>query len=153
MPRLFVLGAIALITVSTCGKDKQIITIQVVESKASVREFRGTLPATASKSTTDCDTNGTINDTSIHANTDCTTTTTPGRPAQPIVTHIPQEHISAIMPNGDHVTLWCQVSWRRCVSLQPGSYEAEVKGNAVWMYTHELSGSIRKVKYQAVGGW
>jgi len=153
MRRLLILSAIALTAISVFGKDKQTITIQVVESRASMREFTGTLPATAGKSTTDCDTSGTINDDRISAHTDCTTTSTPGKPAQTIVTRIPQEHVSAIMPNGDHVTLWCQVSWRRCVSLQPGSYEAEVQGNAVWVYTHELSGSVRKVKYQAVGGW
>jgi hypothetical protein len=153
MPRLFLLSAVMLMAISTSGKDKQSVTIQVVASTPSVREFRYTSPATASKSTTDCNTTGTIGDGSINANTDCTTTTMPGKPTETHVTHIPQEHVSAIMPNGDHVILWCQVSWRRCVSLQPGSYEAEVKGNAVWMYTHELSGNVRKVKYQAVGGW
>ncbi|MCU1296141.1 MAG: hypothetical protein JWO91_419, partial [Acidobacteriaceae bacterium] len=66
---------------------------------------------------------------------------------------ISQEHVNAIMPNGDHVTLWCQKSWRRCESLQPGNYDAEVKGNVAWVYTRELSGNIRKVKYQSVGGW
>lgn len=29
----------------------------------------------------------------------------------------------------------------------------EKKYNAPWIYTHELSGKLRKVKYQAVGGW
>jgi hypothetical protein len=118
MRRLFVFGALALIGVSSSGKDKQTITIQVVASKASVREFAYTTPATASKSTTDCSTNGTINDSSIYANTDCTTTTTPGKLAETHVNQIPQEHVSVIMPNGDHVMLWCQVSWRRCTSLQ-----------------------------------
>ena len=27
------------------------------------------------------------------------------------------------------------------------------RDNAAWIYTHELSGKLRKVKYQAVGGW
>ena len=57
------------------------------------------------------------------------------------------------MPNGDHVTLWCQAGWRQCESLQAGNYDAEIKGNVAWLYTHELSGKIRKMKYHAVGGW
>jgi len=94
-----------------------------------------------------------VNGDYVNANTDCTTTTVPGRPAQTIVTHIAQEHVSVIMPNGDHVTLWCQEGWRRCVSLQPGNYDAELKGDAAWVYTHDLAGNIRKTKYRAVGGW
>lgn len=153
MRRFFMLGAISLIALSALGKDKQMVTIQVVSSQASVREITSTAPATAAKSTTNCDTNGNVNDGYVNANTDCTTTTTPGRPAETHVTHIPQEHISAIMPNGNHVMLWCQESWRRCVSLQPGNYDAEVKGDVAWIYTHDLSGGVRKVKYHAVGGW
>lgn len=150
---IVLLGSVALMALSASGKDKQTVTVQVVSSKDSVREITYTSPATASKSTTNCNTNGTMDDGSVNANTDCATTTTPGRPAETHVTEIPQEHVSAIMPNGDHVTLWCQAGWRHCVSLQPGSYEAEVKGDAIWIHTHELSGAIRKVKYHAVGGW
>jgi hypothetical protein len=147
------LGALSLLAVSASAKDKIAVTIQVVSSQASVREFTGALPATAGKSTTSCDTNGDVIGGQVSANTDCTTVTTPGKPAEKIVTHIEQEHVRVVMPNGDHVTLWCQVSWRRCVSLQPGSYEAELKGDVAWIYTHDLAGKIRKTKYLAVGGW
>jgi len=58
------------------------------------------------------------------------------------------------MPDGNHVTLWCQEGWRRhCASLQPGNYDAEVKGDAAGIHTHDLSGKVRKVKDHAVGGW
>jgi hypothetical protein len=35
---------------------------------------------------------------------------------------------------------------------RPGDYDAEIKSNVASVYTHELSGSVRKVKYLAVGG-
>jgi len=54
------------------------------------------------------------------------------------------------MADGTRVTLWCQAGLRKCVSLQPGSYSAEVDGNTVWMYVRELSGKERKIKYKAV---
>jgi len=152
MRSFFLVGAISLLAVSVFAKDKIVVTIQVVASQSSVREFNYTTPGTAAKSTTSCDTTGNSDGSYINANTDCTTTTTPGRPAQTHVRQIQQEHVSAIMPNGDHVTLWCQDGYRRCESLQPGNYDAEIKGNVAWVYTHELSGSVRKVKYRAVGG-
>lgn len=54
------------------------------------------------------------------------------------------------MADGTHVTLWCQVGFRQCVSLKAGSYSAEVDGNTVWMYIRDLSGKEHKVKYKAV---
>jgi hypothetical protein len=153
MRRSLILGLTALVAILAFGKDKPTVTIQVVTSEASVREFTRIVPGTAATSTTNCNTNGNSDGSYVNANTDCTTTTNPGRPSETRVSHIPQEHVRAIMSNGDHVTLWCQNSWRRCESLQPGNYDAEIKGNTAWVYTHELSGNIRKVKYQAVGGW
>jgi hypothetical protein len=152
MRSIYAVGIVTLAALAF-GKDKPTITIQVVDTQASIREAVRTIPGTAAKSTTTCDTNGNTDGSNINASTDCTTTTVPGRPAETRIAHIPQEHVHAIMPNGDHVTLWCQEGLRRCESLQAGSYDAEVKGNAAWIYTHELSGKLRKVKYQAVGGW
>jgi hypothetical protein len=57
------------------------------------------------------------------------------------------------MPDGAHVTLWCQTGFRRCVSLPAGSYSGEVKGNTVWMYVADLDGTEHKVKYKAAGTW
>jgi hypothetical protein len=75
-----------------------------------VREYTYTTAGTAAKSATNCSTIGSSDGS--YANTDCTTTTTPGAPAQTHVGQIRQEHVSAIMPNGDHVTLWCQAGYR-----------------------------------------
>lgn len=147
-----VIGIISL-SVLAFGKDKPTVTIQVVDTQASVREAVRTIPGTAAKSTTNCNTQGNTDGGYVNANTDCTTTTVPGRPAKTYTEHIPQEHVHAVMPNGDHVTLWCQEGLRRCESLQAGSYTAEIKGNTAWVYTHELSGKVRKVKYVAEGGW
>ncbi len=36
---------------------------------------------------------------------------------------------------------------------KPGNYDAELKGDAAWVYAHDLAGKIRKTKYRAVGGW
>lgn len=144
---------VGMLSVLAFGKDRPTVTIQVISSQASVREFTGALPATAGKSTTNCDTSGNVTGDHVSANTNCVTKSTPGTPAQPIVTHLEQEHIRVIMPNGDHITLWCQEGWRRCTSLQPGTYEAEVKGDSAFVYTRDLSGKPRKTKYRAVGGW
>jgi hypothetical protein len=146
------------VSVIASAKDAPRITIQVTDSQSSVREFTRTTRGTAGTSTTSCDTNGTATGfgdvTHVNANTNCQTTTTPGSPPRQYVQQIAQEHVLAIMPNGNHVKLWCQAGFRRCSSLQAGSYEAEVKGNSLWIFAHELiSGKERKVKYQAVGSW
>lgn len=152
MRRILIIG-VSLLPVFVFGKDKPIVTIQVVSSQASVRESSTVVPATAGKSTTDCDTTGNVNGDHINASTDCTTKTAPGQPAQTLVNRTQEEHVRAIMPNGDHIMLWCQEGLRRCVSLEPGSYEAELKGDSAFVYTHDLSGKVRKTKYHAVGGW
>jgi hypothetical protein len=153
MRRVLMFGVISLITALAFGKDKPTVTIQVVSSQGSKREYTYTTPATAGTSTTSCNTNGSVNGDYVNANTDCSTTSTPGTPASSHTSYIPQEHVYAIMPDGNHVTLWCQEGWRHCASLQPGHYDAELKGDAAWIHTHDLSGKVRKVKYHAVGGW
>jgi hypothetical protein len=139
------------------GKDNPTITVQVVNTQASTRQFTYTTAGRNGTSSTTCNTNGSAIDTgsvtSINANTDCTTTSTPATPPQTHVRSIAQEHVFAIMPDGSHVTLWCQAGFRHCYYLQPGTYTAEVKGNSLWMYAHDLSGKVHKVKYHAVGGW
>ncbi len=153
---------LALVVVYCTGvavaKDRPRINIQVVDTQTSVRQHSYTVPGTNAHSTTDCDTNatgtdygtGTIN---INGTTTCSTTTTPGTPPTTRVKSIPQAHVHAIMPEGTHVTLWCQAGFRHCSTLSPGNYSAEVKGNTAWVYTHDLSGKEQKVKYHAVGGW
>lgn len=150
---------------ATFSKSKsRVTTIQVVGTQSGEREYAYTIPGTTGKSTTTCNTNGngsvyaTDNGSTINGNintdstTNCTTTTQPSTPPSTHVGYIAQEYVRAIMPDGTHVTLWCQVGFRKCASLQPGTYSAEVKGNTVWMYAHDLSGKEHKVKYKAVGG-
>ncbi len=146
------------------AKEKPRITVQVVGTQTSERQYTYTIPGTAGTSTTNCNTNGngsvygttngsTINGTvDTNSTTNCTTTSQPGTPPSTHVSSIAQEHVRAIMADGTHVTLWCQAGFRRCASLQPGYYSAEVKGNTVWMYAHDLSGKEHKIKYKAVGG-
>jgi len=135
----------------------KVITVQVVTSKASSREFATTLPGNQGTSHTNCDTSATGtsigNNTNVNGTTSCTTTTTPATPPRTIVNSIAQEHVYAIMPDNSHVTLWCQAGFRRCSYLQPGFYTSEVKGNSLFIHAHDLSGKEFKVKYHAVGGW
>jgi hypothetical protein len=157
MRLLSIFLAFAALSTPTFGKDNPTITVNVVNTQASTRQFNYTTPGTAGTSNTTCITNGTAIDsgnvTNINANTNCSTTSTPGTPPQTYTHSIAQEHVFAIMPDGAHVTLWCQAGFRHCYYLQPGSYTAEVKGNSLWMYVHDLSGKERKIKYHAVGGW
>ena len=62
-------------------------------------------------------------------------------------------NVHAILPDGTHVTLWCKTSVRHCVSLSPGEYAAEVKGNEAWVHVPKMDGSDDKIKYRSTGGW
>jgi hypothetical protein len=152
------------------GKDKPTITIQIVDSQSSTRQFSYTVPGSAGTSNTTCNTNGTANtsgnatsygnntsyngSTDLNANTNCTTTTTPGTPPQTYVRNIAQEHVRGIMPDGTHITLWCQAGFRKCVSLSPGNYTAEIDGgSALKIYSYDLAQKVHKIKYRAVGSW
>lgn len=152
-----------LCSVAALGKEKPRITIQVVNSEASQRQYTYTTPGRKGTSQTNCTTNGTTNGTindygvgpiqtqsSGNANTDCTTTTTAATAPQTHTRFITQEHVYAILPDGRRVILWCQQGYRRCDDLQPGSYEAEIDGNSLFVFVHELSGKERKIKYKAV---
>jgi hypothetical protein len=146
------------IAATAIANDKPAITIQVVETKASERVFNHVVPGSDAQSHTNCDTNATTIDYGsglggANGTTTCTTTTTPGTPARTVTRTIPQAHVFAIMPNGDHVTLWCQKAWRNCVTLSPGSYTAEIDKNNAWIYAHDLSGKQQKIKFHSVGGW
>ncbi|MHB1938587.1 MAG: tetratricopeptide repeat protein [Acidobacteriaceae bacterium] len=151
------------VSIAAFAKEKPRITIQVVNSEATQRQYTYTTPGRKGTAQTNCTTNGTtngtINDYGVgpiqtnstgNANTNCTTTTTAATPPQTYVRSIAQEHVSAILPDGRQVTLWCQQGYRRCDDLQPGSYEAEVDGNSLFVFVHELSGKERKIKYRAV---
>jgi len=139
---------------STWAKDKPTITIEVVDSRAWTRDL-AIHHSGSSSSNTNCDTNGTVNDSSVNATTNCTTETTT-RPAYTSHTYINQESIRAILPDGQHVALWCQNGFRKCFDLSAGTYQAELDGDkALKLYVHSLTTHklMGKVKYRIVGSW
>ncbi len=156
------------VTTIAWAKEKPVITIEVVKTDASTRDFAVHHSATSGEAITNCDTNGSANGTAttygdttnVYANgtasTQCTTTTTPGQPAYTSHTYIQQEYVHAMMPDGLHVTLWCQAGFRRCANLAPGKYIAEADGDKamrIYVYslvTHKLMG---KLKYRVAGTW
>ncbi len=149
---------VAFVPVSLCARNTpKVVKIQVITSRGSERQFTYVLPGRNGTSNTNCNTNATGSSTgdytTINGTTSCTTTSTPSTPATSVVSSIAQEHVYAIMPDDSHVTLWCQAGFRRCSSLQAGYYSAEIKGNSLFIVTHDLSGKAFKVKYHAVGGW
>ena len=163
MKTLTALVCVVAFCFSAAGKEHPVVKIQILDSHASTREYTYTTPGTAAKSNTSCDTsgNGTYNGTTYgnttygntngNAQTDCTTTTTPGRPAQTHTRQIQQEHIRAVLPNGNAVTLWCQAGFRKCYELQPGTYEAEITGGSTLLvHVTDLQGKVQKIKYRTV---
>ncbi|MGA3263770.1 MAG: tetratricopeptide repeat protein [Terracidiphilus sp.] len=149
--------------IAAFAKEKPRITIEVVNSESSQRHYTYTMPGKKGTSETNCDTNGTtngtINDYGVgpiqthstgNASTNCTTTTTAATPPQTYVRSITQENVSAVLPDGRRVTLWCQEGFRKCDYLQPGEYEAEIDGNSLFVFVHDLSGREHRIKYKAV---
>ncbi len=147
-------------------KEKPRIIVEVVETQTSQHQFTTTIPGTAGTSDTTCNTNGngsvygtsnggTVNGTvNTNSTTNCTTTSQPGTPPATLNESITQEYVRVIWPGGTHVTLWCQAGFRKCFTLAPGRYQAEPKGNVVWIYANDLSGKEHKLNYKAVGqGW
>jgi hypothetical protein len=113
------------LAISAIAKDKPRIMIQVVGTDASTRQVTYYVPGTNGHSETNCDGNATAIDvgggvTTANGTTKCTTTTTPGTPATTGVRNIPQAHVHAILPDGRHITLWCQAGWRKCDTLSAG---------------------------------
>ncbi len=137
-------------------KENPRITIQVVGSQTNERRYTNTTPGPVITSQTTCspNRNGSVTGPIIDpaSTTLCATTSQTGAPPVTLVNSIKEEHVRAIMPDGAHVTLWCEGGVRRCDSLRPGNYSAEVKGNTVWMYPHDPSGKEHKIKYKALRG-
>lgn len=158
MKRATLIACFLVFALCALAKDKPRITIQVIGTDTSTRQFTYYVPGTNGHSETNCDGNATAIDagggvTTANGTTNCTTTTTPGTPATTGVRSIPQAHVHAIMPDGAHITLWCQSGFRHCDTLSAGYYSAEVGGNTVWMFGRDLSGKEHKIKYHYVGGW
>lgn len=149
---------ILLLAASAFAKDKPVVTVEVVDTASSQREWSYTTPGAPAHSNTYCNGNATATDlgggmATATGTANCSTTTTPGTAPATHTRYIPQQHVHAVMPDGSHVTLWCQAGFRHCAYLQPGSYTAELSGNVVWMHAHDLEGKDHKIKYHAVGGW
>jgi hypothetical protein len=162
MRRLPALLAVLVVASTAFAKEKPRVTIQVVDAETSAREIPYTVAGTPAVSKTTCNENGnqTIyakdNGRTVKGEVDtsktssCTTVSQPATPPTTQVRSIRQENAQAIMADGTRVTLWCQQGLRKCVSLQPGNYSAEVDGNTVWVYIRDLSGKESKFKYKAV---
>jgi len=142
---------------NSLAKNRPRVTIQVVDTQRSTRQYPYYIPGTNAHSTTNCNSNAEAGDlggmATANGTTDCTTTTTPARPASTGVRYIPQAHVHAIMSDGRRITLWCQAGFRHCNTLEPGTYAAEIVGNSVWVYGHDLGGKEHKIKYRYEGGW
>ncbi len=140
------------------AKDNPKITIQVVGSQSSTRQYTYVIPGTNEHSTTNCNGSATATETGggtviANGSSTCNTTTTPARPPSTGAINIAQSHVHAIMPNGTHITLWCQAGWRHCSTPNSGNYTAEVDGNTVWLHVYDLGGKEHRIKYHYVGGW
>src|SRR5947209_5518812 len=111
-----------LLATVTLAKDRSRITIRVLGTEMAERQVHHEVPGTKEHSSTYCRaSNGdTLN---------CETTTTPATPPRTEVSTIPQAHVSAILPDGTQINLWCEQGWRSCWVLDPGTFPAEIKGN------------------------
>lgn len=162
MRRIAATLVVLLLASTAFAKGKPRVTVQVVETETSERQYTRTVAGTAGVSKTSCNSSEsqTVSATSrgrtvsgavdTNSTSNCTTVSRPATPPSTQVRSVRQENVQAIMADGTHVTLWCQAGLRKCVSLQPGTYSAEIDGNTVWMYVRELSGKERKIKYKAV---
>jgi hypothetical protein len=153
--------AVLVVASAAFAKEKPRVTVQVVEAQTSAREIPYTVAGSPAVSKTTCNENGSqtiyakdngktvkgVVDT--NKTSSCTTVSQPATPATTQIRSIRQENVQAIMADGTRVTLWCQQGFRKCVSLEPGNYSAEVDGNTVWIYIRDLSGKESKLKYKA----
>ena len=145
------------------AKDKPVITIEVLGSQGSVVARNYVIPGRAGSAQTNCNTNGSAYGTAtgygntVNSNvngsstTNCTTTSTAATPATVGTRYISQENISAKLPDGRVANLWCQQGFRKCASLEPGSYQAQIDGNSLFVIAHDLSGKEKRVKYKVMG--
>jgi hypothetical protein len=139
-------------------------TIEVINSQAGVREFAWSIPGRPGYSRTDCSTTGTANGTATsignttfgdatgNSNTSCQTTYTP--PTEPTTTYsyINQVWVYAVV-DSRHMKLWCQKQFRDCRILEAGNYEAESKGDAIYVMAWDPGGKRHRIKYRVVGTW
>lgn len=166
--RLIVVLLVTLSATAFAKKEKSVITVEVVGTDASVRDIPIHHAATNGSATTNCNSNGTVNGTATTygnttnvygtstTDTSCQTSVQPGRPAYTSHAYIQQQYVHAILPDGQHVMLWCQAGFRKCANLAAGRYEAEVDGDkALRLYVYSLVSHklMGKMKYRVAGTW
>jgi hypothetical protein len=162
MKTLIATALLAGCATSAFAKDGLQVKIQVVGTQTSTRQFTYSVPGTNATSNTHCSgsasgsTNGSYGNGTYNSNgsasgtSDCSTTSNPGTAPTTRTGSIAQDNVHAILPGGRHVDLWCQNGFRKCVALQPGYYDAEIKGDVIWVSAYKLDHSVEKVKYHAV---
>ena len=139
-------------------------TIEVVSSQLGVRELAWYIPGSPGYSRTNCSSTGTasgsattIGDTTFgnataNGNTTCQTTYTPPTEASTTYSYINQVWVYAIVDDA-HMKLWCQKQFRDCRILQAGHYEAESKGDFMFIVGRDPGGKAHRIKYRVVDTW
>jgi hypothetical protein len=139
-------------------------TIEVVNSQSGVRELAWTIPGSPGYSRTNCSSTGsasgtanTIGDTTFgnataNSNTTCRTSYTPPTEANTTYSYISQVWVYAVV-DGTHMKLWCQNQFRDCRILQAGHYEAESKGDSIFIIAMDPGGKAHRIKYRVVDTW
>jgi hypothetical protein len=131
--------------------------ITVVDSNKVVNTSYWTAPGRAGYSKTNCDGTATATPTPTGAtaigSTDCTTAYVPPTAPQTIAFDNVQVSVKAIVED-QHVWLWCRRDLRDCREINPGTYEAEVKGKSVWIVGEDtLTHKPLRIKYKIVNNW
>jgi hypothetical protein len=144
--------------------------IEIVKAEQTLRTSTYTVPGTPSRSDTKCGGTAETTGTTSTVNADCQTTTTPGQaPASGAMYHY-AEDIRVVMPDGSHLTVWCQQGLRACLHLKAGKYWAERDGDKIWIYCsysdqelfdetgmspgqRKANNETVKIKYHVVGTW
>ena len=139
-------------------------TIEVVSSQTGIRELAWSIPGSPGYSRTNCSSTGTasgtattIGDTTFgnataNDNTTCRTTYTPPTEASTTYSYINQVWVYAVV-DGAHFKLWCQKQFRDCRILQAGHYEAESKGDFMFIIGRDPGGKAHRIKYRVVDTW
>jgi hypothetical protein len=161
---------IMLLPVIGYADKKPQFVLEVVKAVQTEQARSYYIPGTPSQSRTTC--NGTSNDhgTTSTLNADCATTTTPGSAPYSGTRFSYSEDMRVIMPDGSHLTLWCQQGFRRCIHLAPRKYWAEQEKDTVWIYCtyadqerwdetgmspgeRKANHEVQRIKYRVVGTW
>ena len=168
-PAKWILLTLLLPAIGSAGQKPQFV-LEVAKAIQSEHASSYYVPGSPSQSRTSCNgtSNASGNTSTLDAN--CTTTTSPGSPARSGTRYVYSEDIRVIMPDGSHLTLWCQEGYRTCLHLAAGKYSAERDKDTIWIYCtfanqdnwsetgmspgqRKASHTLEKIKYRVVGTW